>query len=192
MAAETPKPAPTTLNLNAALAKFVDSDKIKKDPASFCKYDSFVKNFKDFCVKSNIVPAENAAVTHEALFEATGLSVERDVYRAYPGRSGTLQKSSWIHGVSIAADDTFGAQFAVLCEFLDPMRKVFTYETSRYMKYADFLKCLDAYCLQKRVPSFKPPARLLKEMCIRFNLALENNGVRDGVKGKYLLGVDFA
>jgi hypothetical protein len=182
---------PVSVKMGDALQKFVASDRIRKDPEGFCKYEAFVKHFKDFCLKTSIVPADNAAVTPEAVYEATGLTAERDVYKAYPGKNGAIQKGSWILGVCIQADETHGALLSLLSDFLG-QPGVFAFRTDAYMKYQDFVKCLDAYCLQKRAQGFKPNAKLLKDVCVRYNMALETNGVRDGVKGKYLLGVTWA
>lgn len=180
----------------ATLKKFAESNKVRKDPSAVCKADSFVKAFKDYCKENTITLANPDEVTLDAIYQATGLTVERDTYRAYPGKNGSIHKSTWLVGASLVADDVHGLQLEVLNEFLDAKRGVFYFDTSVFMKYADFLKCLEAYCLQKRVSFFKPSARVLKEMCMRFNMALETAGVRayggaDAVKGKWLLGVDF-
>jgi len=182
---------PTIVKLSTALGSFVASERIVRDSTAYCKFDSFVKHFKDFCLKTNVAPLDNEAVTPQTLFDATGLTVERDTYKAYPGPHGTLQKAAWVTGMSIVADDLHGEQLSLLCDFLN-QRNVFVYDVTKYMKYPDFLKCLDAYCLQKRTKNFKPSARLLKDICVRFNVALETTGIHDGVKGKYLLGMDFA
>lgn len=183
-------PQPTTLTLSAALSNFLGSDRVNKNAEGLCKYDSLSKHFKDYCTKNSITISD-ATLSVDALRDHAGLDIEKDTYKSYPGPNGSIQKSTWVKGITLVADDLFGAQLAVLCEFLNPTRQVFKYDTTLYMKYTDFMKCLDAFCLQKRVPGFKPSARLLKEVCVRYNMALESNGVREGVKGKWLLGVNF-
>lgn len=191
-AASSKTAPPKTVALAQALKDFCASDKVRVDPEAFCKYDSLVKHFRDYCKEKNISPDAKDAMSVDALYAATGSHVERDTYRAYPGKHGTIHKSTWILGFSIVADEVFSGQLDILCDFLSGSRGVFAFDTGRYMKYSDFLTCLDGYRLQRRFTAFKPSARLLKEICVRYNLALESNGIRDGVKGKYLLGIDFA
>jgi hypothetical protein len=188
-------PTATVQTLEQTLKDFFQSAKIRKDPSAVCKCDSFVKHFKDYLKEKQITladPLMNPATLLDSIYAATGLTIERDTYRPYPGRCGAIHKSTWLTGAAIVADEDYAAQLEFMCDFLDPKRGVFSYDTKKYMKYADFLKCLDGYRLQRRIASFKPSARLLKDVCIRYNLALESSGVHDEIKTKWLLGLDFA
>lgn len=172
----------------ANIKAFCASDKVRQDAASFCKFDSFVKHLKDYCKEKNLALEE--PVTLDMVYAATGLTIERDTYRAFPGKRGNIHKSTWLVGLAIVADEAYATQLETMCEFLDG--NTFVFDTSKYVKFADFLTCFDGFRLRKRIASFKPSARLLKDICVRYNLALESSGVREGVKGKYLLGLDFA
>ena len=187
--------ATTTHTLEQTLKDFFQSAKIRKDPNAFCKCDSFAKHFKDYLKEKQISLSDlqtNPTTFLDAVYAATGLTIERDTYRSYPGRCGAIHKSTWLVGAAIVADEDYAVQLEFMCDFLDPKRGVFSFDTKKYMKYNDFLKCLDGYRLQRRVNSFKPSAKLLKDVCIRYNLALESNGIHDDVKTKWLLGLDFA
>lgn len=177
--------------IEQTLKDFFASAKIRKDPSAFCKYDSFVKHFKDYCKEKQVTITDPANLTLDVIYATTGLTVERDTYRPYPGRCGAIHKSTWLMGAAIVADEDYAAQLECLCDFLDPKRGAFAFDTKKYMKYNDFIKCLDGYRLQHRIASFKPSAKLLKDVCVRYNLALESNGVHEDVKTKWLLGLDF-
>lgn len=188
-ATETPL---TPKKLNEAVASFLASPKVTKGTDAYCRVDAFVKGFKDFCKESKIAPDSELNV--DLISTLTGVSVEKDVYRAYPGKNGALQKASWVKGVSVVADDNHGAHLSILLDFAKTAKV--TYDTEKFMKYGDFLKCFEGFCLERRHTYFKPSARLLKDMCTRMNCALDTTGVRkyreeEATKGKWLLGVDF-
>lgn len=183
----------TPKKLGDATKDFLASSKLSKGADSFCRVDAFVKAFKDYCKESKIQPDNEMTIDY--LSTLSGVSVEKDVYKAYPGKNGALQKASWVKGVSVVSDDIHGANLTVLLNFAHSAKV--TYDTSRFMKYGDFLKCFEAFCLENRHTYFKPSARLLKDLCTRMNLALDTTGVRkyrdeEAAKGKWLLGVDFS
>lgn len=191
--ATTTKEAPvlTPRKLNDVVKDFMASAKVAKDPNAFCRADALIRAFKDYCKESKVSTDE---LTLDHLTTLPGVTVEKDTYLAYPGPNGSIQKSTWAKGVSVVADNQFGADLTTLLAFLDQAK--LTYDTSLFMKYSEFLKVFEAYCLTHRKTFFKPSGRVIKEICTRKNLAVDASGVRkygdeEPSKGKWLLGVDF-
>jgi hypothetical protein len=196
--ASSNKEAPVfaTRKLNDIVNDFMASTRVRKAPDAYCRADAFIKAFKDFCKDEKTNPdIEESRCTVDYLTTLSGVTIERDTYLPYPGKNGALQKNAWVKGLSIVADDLHGEQLSVLLGFVKQAKLVF--DTSIFMKYQDFLKVFEAFCLENRHAFFKPSARLVKEICIRFNLALDASGVRkyrddEPMKSKWLLGADFA
>lgn len=211
------------MDLDQALLKFVeDSGHIIRETGAYTKGDTFMRAFDKYVKDTNMevaYPPEPTADVEDAQ-DATktkkrrtdnepmkqvlrtlgdlGMAEVEDnkfCYLPYPGEQGALQNSVWVYGLDVTWEWEHGKHLATMVKFLQSGK--FTFTPQKYIKYNDFQVCLEAYCLEQRVPPFKPTPRLLRDVGTRFNLAVESSGVRPyrgevAIKAKWLLGVDLS